>query len=90
MDGDEVPQVYIQFPTMERMPIKEMKGFKRVEVPKGGERTLRLSIPVQELQKWDSKQNKWRLYPGTYRILVGSSSEDIRLNAPITIDKSIK
>jgi beta-glucosidase len=90
MDGAEVMQVYVQYPNMERMPIKELKGFKRVDVPKGAERTVQLNIPVQELQKWDSKEKIWKLYPGTYQILVGSSSQDIKLNSSIQIEKGIK
>lgn len=81
MDGDEVVQAYIQYPAMERMPLKELKAFKRVTVAKGGKEELRFSIPVSELQKWDSKSAKWKLYPGNYKIVLGSHSRDTRLDA---------
>jgi beta-glucosidase len=90
MDGDEVMQVYVQYPNMERMPVKELKGFKRVEVPKGAEHVVHVSIPVHELQKWDLKEKRWRLYPGSYRILVGSSSQDIKLDAAIQVEKGVR
>ena len=85
MDGDEVAQVYIQYPGMERMPLKELRAFRRVHIEKGGETIVRFSIPVEELQKWDLKQNKWVLYPGEYKVLVGSSSQDIRLSSSVQI-----
>jgi beta-glucosidase len=85
MDGDEVAQVYIKYPRIERMPIKELKGFKRIHVSKGKEQTIQFSIPALELQKWDLEQNKWILYPGDYTISIGSSSQDIRLNSTINI-----
>ncbi|MDP4261725.1 MAG: glycoside hydrolase family 3 N-terminal domain-containing protein [Bacteroidota bacterium] len=90
MDGDEVAQVYIKYPGIERMPLKELKGFKRVHITKGLERTVQFAIPVTELQKWDLKQNKWLLYPGDYTISIGSNSQDLRLNSVIKLKKDIK
>jgi beta-glucosidase len=68
------------------MPLKELKSFKRVHVLKGGQRILNFSIPVRELQKWDIQKGQWTLYPGDYRILVGTSSQDIRLNSLIKLN----
>lgn len=85
MDGDEVVQAYIQYPGLERMPIKELKAFKRIAVEKDQLQTIRFKIPLQELQKWDMKNHQWKIYPGSYRILIGSSSDDIKLNAEIAV-----
>jgi beta-glucosidase len=85
-DADEVAQAYIKYPGIERMPLKELKGFKRVHIAKGNERIVRFSIPVSELQKWDLDQNQWRLYQGKYEVLIGSSSQDIRLAASINVN----
>lgn len=90
MDGDEVSQVYIGYPSVERMPVKELKGFKRVSVKKGMEEAVTFQIPMSELQKWDLKQNKWMLYPGKYTISVGSSSQDIKLTETINVSPTIK
>ncbi len=79
MDGDEVVQAYIEYPNVDRMPIKELKGFKRVSVPKGGEQTVSIKIPVRELQKWDMKTHKWKVYQGTYKLVLGSNSRDEKL-----------
>ncbi len=53
MDGDEVAQVYIQYPSGERMPARELKEFKRLEVKKGEGRVFSFTVPMSELQKWD-------------------------------------
>ena len=90
MEGDEVSQVYIKYPAIERMPLKELKSFKRVYVQKGGAQTVQFRIPVTELQKWDLQQKKWMLYPGDYTISIGSSSQDIKLNAAIKVKAGMK
>jgi beta-glucosidase len=89
MDGDEVAQVYIGYPSVERMPLKELKAFKRVSVKKGMEEAVTFGIPVTELQKWDLKRNRWLLYPGKYTISVGSSSQDIKLSGSINVSPTI-
>ncbi|MEI9959480.1 MAG: glycoside hydrolase family 3 N-terminal domain-containing protein [Ferruginibacter sp.] len=90
MDGDEVAQVYIKYPAVERMPLKELKSFKRVHIDKDGEKLVQFFIPVAELQKWDMTQKKWMLYPGDYTISIGSSSQDIKLNSVVKIKTGIK
>ena len=86
MDGDEVVQAYIQNPQFDRMPIKELKGFKRVSVDKGGERLVTIKIPVKDLQKWDLKTHGWKTYPGDYKLVLGSSSQDDKLDFAFTIN----
>jgi beta-glucosidase len=84
-DGDEVVQAYIQYPDMERMPLKELKAFARVNVNKGGEATVTLSIPVSDLQKWDLKAHNWKLNKGQYTLNIGRSSDEFLLKQPFTV-----
>ena len=90
IDGDEVVQAYIQYPNLERMPLKELKGFKRIFIAKNGEQTVQFKIPLQELQKWDLNQHQWKIYPGDYKILIGASSQDIKLTSVIKIKNGTK
>jgi beta-glucosidase len=85
MDGDEVVQAYIQYPDLERMPVKELRAFKRVTVSRNGSRELTFSIPMTELQKWDLLNKNWKLYKGTYKIILGSHSRDEKLSASFTV-----
>ena len=83
MDAAEVAQVYIQYPPIDRMPLKELKSFKRINILKGETQVLQFYIPVNELRKWDLDKKEWKFYPGEYRMMVGSSSQDIRLSEAI-------
>lgn len=82
-DGDEVVQVYVEYPHVDRMPLKELKAYKRVHVKAGGEETVQLSIPAAELQKWDLAARSWKLYPGSYTIFAGGNSADRKIVATI-------
>ena len=87
MDADDVLQAYIQYPRTDRMPLRELKGFKRVSVEKGSSQNVTITIPVKELQKWDLKNNQWQLYSGEYKIQVGSNAADEKLSQTFTIIK---
>jgi len=84
-DGDEVVQAYIRYPGLERMPLKELKAFKRVHIAKGGRQTVTLHIPVSGLQKWDLAAHRWKLYKGQYTVAVGKSSADLLLEKTFTV-----
>jgi beta-glucosidase len=90
MDGDEVAQVYIQYPNLDRMPLKELKSFKRVFIEKENSKTVQFKIPLQELQKWDLEQHQWKIYPGDYSVLIGGSSQDVKLKSTVTVNPGIK
>jgi beta-glucosidase len=85
MDGDEVVQAYIEYPSSDRMPVKELKGFHRLSIAHGSAQTLTLSIPASDLQKWDLASGKWKLYPGKYKVVLGSHSRDEKLQASFTV-----
>src|SRR5450432_2112997 len=84
-DGDEVVQVYIKYPPAERMPIKELKAFKRIHIKKAGSAVVDFRIPVAELQKWDLRKQQWKLYIGNYTIVAGADSQDEKLSAIVTL-----
>ena len=85
MDGDEVVQVYVEYPAADRMPIKELKAFKRVHVAAGSEVVVPVSIPAAELQKWDLATRTWKLYPGTYTVFAGGNSNDKKVVATVKV-----
>jgi beta-glucosidase len=85
VDGDEVVQAYIQYPNIDRMPVKELKGFKRVSVTQGNEQLVTIKIPVSDLQKWDMQKHNWKLYPGEYKLFLGSNSQDEKLKYSFSI-----
>lgn len=85
--GDEVAQIYVQLPSRnEIMPIKELKGFRRITLKKGEEQEITIKLRKDLLRYWDETQGKFLHPSGTYTIMVGASSADIRLQQPLTID----
>jgi beta-glucosidase len=84
-DGDEVVQAYIQYPQGERMPLKELKAFKRVSVPQQSSYTETIRIPVSDLKKWNLKKDQWELVKGTYTIVLGGHSRDEKLSAAFKV-----
>ena len=85
-DGDEVAQVYIQFPDQGTiLPLKQLKGFKRVHISKGQETEITVRIPKKELRLWSENNSEFYTPEGNYIFLVGASSEDIRLQQVVPI-----
>ena len=79
-DGHEVAQVYVKYPeTGLKMPLKQLKGFKKVFIKKGNSENMSIVVKKNDLRMWDEKQSKFVTPTGTYTFMVGSSSEDIRL-----------
>ena len=85
--GDEVVQAYIEYPSGPRMPLRELRTFRRTPaIPPAHSVDIRMSIPVSELQKWDLPTGKWKGYPGTYHLVLGSNSRDEKLIETFTLN----
>lgn len=84
-EAAEVVQAYVQYPNMERMPLKELRAFEKVVVSAKGSTEVTLKIPVSELRKWDLKKSAWTIYPGQYSIYLGSDSGDQKLKTTFSI-----
>lgn len=86
MDGAEIVQVYVRDPEARlRRPQKELKGFARVTLAPGEARRIDLSLDERAFRYYDPAYARWVLEPGEFRILVGASSTDIRLEQRITL-----
>jgi beta-glucosidase len=77
--GEEVVQLYMRdvIASLAR-PVIELKGFQRVSLLPGESRTLTFTLGPDELKMLDEKMH-WVVEPGDFRVMVGSSSKDIRL-----------
>lgn len=82
-NGDEVAQVYVQYPeTGTYMPIKQLKGFQRTYIKKGKTESISIFIPKKELRYWDENSKKFVTPAGKYIFQIGSSSQRIELEQP--------
>jgi beta-glucosidase len=86
--GDQVVQLYIHevAPALKR-PAKELRGFQRVPLAAGEKRLVTFTLPAGELAYYDTGSKKFTLKPGSFEILVGSSSEDIRLRGKLQVSE---
>jgi len=75
--GDEVVQLYIRDPvaTMTR-PVKELKGFQRVNLQPGQKRRVEFVLDREHLGFWN-REMRYVVEPGEFRVMVGSSSADV-------------
>ena len=64
---------------------KELKAFQRVTVRGGETKKVTLVIPFDDLRYWNEETNAWDLEHGKLQLLLGSSSDDIRLISEVTI-----
>ena len=79
VDGDEIVQVYVKTPDSPaalQRPIKRLKGFKRVSIPRGQVKTVAIDIDCKDLWFWDAEKDKITFDPGRYIFEVGASSKD--------------
>jgi len=83
--GDEIVQLYLHdvFATVAR-PLKELKGFKRVTLKPGETKTIAFILGSEELSFYDADMNL-TVEPGTFEVMVGSSSKDIRLKGTFEV-----
>ncbi len=84
-DGDEVVQLYIK-DKVSSVTVYEtqLRGFERVFIKKGETKKVHFKITPNDLKLYDQKMN-WVVEPGVFEILIGNSSENIKLSKEITI-----
>lgn len=85
-DGAECAQVYVRpiSPSVPR-PLKELKGFDKKMIAAGEKCTMEIILDKDAFSYYDEIKEEFVCDKGKYEILVGSSSEDIRLKKTITI-----
>ncbi|MFI1212091.1 glycoside hydrolase family 3 C-terminal domain-containing protein [Streptomyces sp. NPDC020802] len=84
--GDEVVQLYThQRVSRDKQPLKQLEAFQRVSLKPGETRTVRLKLREKDLAHWDVTRSRWVVESGTYDVLVGASSGDIRSRAALKV-----
>ena len=83
--GAEVAQVYAMLPDAAGEPFRRLVGWRRIELAAGESKTVTIEVDPRVTSVFDEQKNSWRLVPGVYKIYVGSSSSETRLNATIQV-----
>lgn len=77
--GEEVVQLYIQDVVASVVrPLKELKDFQKISLKPGGSKTIKFVIDNQKLSFYN-KDLQWVSEPGKFKLMIGSASDDIRL-----------
>ncbi|HDR68599.1 MAG TPA: beta-glucosidase, partial [Bacteroidaceae bacterium] len=86
VDSDEVVQLYAGFPGSKvQRPIKALKGFRRIFIPAGESVEVTIPLNADELKYWDETENAFVLEKGEIELMIGASSEDIRLTGTLKV-----
>lgn len=66
-------------------PVKELKGFSKVELAPGETRMVEFTVTPADLSFYDPAVPGWRAEAGSFKAYIGSSSTDIRRTVPFTL-----
>lgn len=87
MDGAEVVQIYVgKLNSTVKRAEKELKGFQKIEIKKGENAAIQISIDIESLSFYDETISDWNLEKGEYLISIGNASNIIFEKIKITIN----
>jgi len=82
--GAEIIQLYVQdIESSNDRPPKELKLFEKVKLEPNERKTVELNLNFGDFSFYDDTTHSWVVEPGTFNILLGSSSRDIHLQKEI-------
>jgi beta-glucosidase len=84
--GMETAQLYIQdLESSVPRPHKELKGFQKVKLEPGQSETVSIKVCKKAFSFWNPKTGDWFAEKGNFKIVIGASSRDIRLEKVIEL-----
>ncbi|WP_316813117.1 glycoside hydrolase family 3 N-terminal domain-containing protein [Pedobacter heparinus] len=83
--GDEVVQLYLKDMVSSVTTYESvLRGFERVSLAPGETKTVKFTLQPDDLAILDKNMN-WTVEPGKFRVMIGNSSEDIKLKKEFTV-----
>jgi beta-glucosidase len=84
-EGDEIVQLYTRDVVSSVITYeKNLRGFERVNLRPGETKPVTFTLTPADLEMLDANM-KWVVEPGLFKVMVGASSQDIRLNGEFEI-----
>jgi beta-glucosidase len=83
--GEEIAFLFVSYPAGPRRPVKELKGFSRVQLDPGITRRVSIPVRVSDLAYFDMTSMNWKIQPGALRIMVGGSGATSALTQSDTL-----
>ena len=84
--GAEIAQVYLEFPQSAGEPPKRLIGWEKLTLAPGESRSATLDINPLYLSIFDIQASHWKIMPGEYKLMAGSSSRDLPLSVTIKLE----
>ena len=89
--GAEVVQLYVRDLTAGVFKAeKELKGFRKIFLEPGEEKEVEMLLDKRSFAHYDVDRSDWEVLTGTYEILLGASSADIRLREALAVDGTVE
>jgi beta-glucosidase len=83
--GSEIVQLYVGLPGADAPePPLQLKGFRKITLQPGQTGHVSMTLDTRAFSYWDVKSHSWVPAAGPWRIMIGASSRDIRLNATMS------
>lgn len=85
--GEEIVQLYVGLPTEPDVPQppRQLKHFAKIPLQPGQTAHVRFELDGKSLACWDDDLYAWTILPGTYQVMVGSSSRDTPLEGKFEV-----
>ncbi len=91
VDGAEVAQLYVSdIESTIYRPVKELKGFKKVFLKAGEEKEVEITLDKRAFAYYNVNIGDWHVESGEFKILVGASSRDIKLETSINVESTVE
>jgi beta-glucosidase len=86
IEGQEITQLYIHDVNASvPRPIKELKGFQKVNLKPGESKTIQLKLDKKDFSFWNPEIKDWYAEKGKFILNIGSSSKDIKLKKEVEL-----
>ena len=89
--GKEAVQLYVAPPAGGAIrPVRELKGFEKIGLKPGEKKTVSFTLDKRSFAYFNETIDDWYVETGLYKLQIGSSSRDIRSEAAVTVESTVK
>ena len=83
--GSDTVQAYVRDPAYLAEPPEQLKGFDTTSLRPGQTKTVRIGLDSSSFAYYNTAQSEWQIAPGKYQVMVGDSSANLPLRAPVDV-----
>ena len=91
MNGSEIARCCVGFhDAMDGEPKKTLQGFSKEEISIGETKNYEIKLTPRNFSYWNVETNTWQIRKGLYQICIGSSVENIHLEASVNLEQVLE